>query len=238
MRLRRARGDERQQLRWFAYASALLPVSFAFYFFGADRTTALVGAALLGVAIVGIPVSAAIAIFKYRLYDIDVVIGKTVVVGVLAAFATAVYVAVVVGIGALVGSRGGEPSVLLAVVATAVVAVAFQPVRQRAQRLADRVVYGERATPYDVLSDFSERLAGAFATQDLLPRMARMLAEGTGAARADVWLRVGDRMRPAGSGLLMPPRWRRCPSRATRSSRSTARIWPFPSVTRGSCSGP
>jgi len=199
VRLRRARGDERQQLRWFAYASALLPVSFFLYFVGGNRTTDLAGAALLGVAVVGIPVSAAIAIFKYRLYDIDVVIGKTVVVGVLAAFVTAVYVAVVVGIGALVGSRGGEPSVLLAVVATAVVAVAFQPVRQRAQRLADRVVYGERATPYDVLSDFSERLAGAFATQDLLPTMARMLAEGTGAARADVWLRVEDRMRPAGS---------------------------------------
>ncbi len=198
VRLRRARGDERQQLRWFVYASAFLPVSFAFFFFGPNRTALLFGAALLGVAIVGIPVSAAIAIFKYRLYDVDVVIGKTVVVAVLAAFATAVYLAVVVGIGALVGSRGGEPSVLLAVVATAVVAVAFQPVRQRAQRLADRVVYGERANPYDVLSDFSERLAGAFATQDLLPTMARMLAEGTGAARADVWLRAGDRIRPTG----------------------------------------
>jgi signal transduction histidine kinase len=202
VRLRRARGDERQQLRWFVYASAFLPVSFLLYFVGqfiGNRSLDLAGAILLGVAVIGIPVSAAIAIFKYRLYDIDVVIGKTVVVGVLAAFVTAVYVAIVVGIGALVGSRGGNPSVLLAVVATTVVAVAFQPVRQRAQRLADRVVYGERATPYDVLSDFSERLAGAFATQDLLPTMARMLAEGTGAARADVWLRVDDRIRPAGS---------------------------------------
>jgi signal transduction histidine kinase len=203
VRLRRARGDERQQLRWFAYASALLPFSFFLYFLGhgigENRTILLAGAVLLGVALTGIPVSAAIAIFKYRLYDIDVVIGKTVVVGVLAAFVTAVYVGVVVGIGALVGSRGGHPSVLLAVMATAVVAVAFQPVRQRAKRLADRVVYGERATPYDVLSDFSERLAGAFATQDLLPTMARMLAEGTGAARADVWLRVDDRIRPVGS---------------------------------------
>jgi len=199
VRLRGARGDERQQLRWFVYAAALLPVAFAFFFFGPNRTTDLIGSVLLAIAIIGIPVAAAIAIFKYRLYDIDIVIEKTVVVGVLVAFATVVYLAVVVGVGTLVGSQGGRPSVLLAVVATALVAIAFQPGRQWAQRLANRVVYGERADPYDVLSDFSERLAGAFALQDLLPRMARMLSEGTGAARADVWLRIGDRLRPAGS---------------------------------------
>ena len=199
----------------------------------------LVGAALLGVAIIGIPVSAAIAIFKYRLYDIDVVIGKTVVVGVLAAFATAVYVAVVVGIGALVGSRGGEPSVLLAVVATAVVAVAFQPVRQRAQRLADRVVYGERAHPYDVLSDFSERLAGAFATQDCCPGWPRMLAEGTGAAvpmSGCAWANACA-LRDRGPPDACPAPLRVL-SRVTSSPRSTARIRRFPSVTEGSCSGP
>jgi signal transduction histidine kinase len=210
VRLRRARGDERQQLRWFVYAAAFLPVSFAFAFFGTNRTTDLISAALLIIAITGIPVAAGIAILKYRLYDIDVVIGKTVVVGVLAAFATIVYLGVVVGVGTLVGTQGGEPSILLAVVATAVVAVAFQPVRQWAQRLANRLVYGERATPYDVLSDFADRLADNFATQDLLPRMAKMLAEGTGAARADVWLRVGDDLRPAGSwpaeAAPLPPR--------------------------------
>ena len=131
------------------------------------------------------------------------------VVGVLAAFATAVYVAVVVGIGALVGSRGGEPSVLLAVVATAVVAVAFQPVRQRAQRLADRVVYGERATPYDVLSDFSERLAGAFATQDLAAHDGEDARGGDGrrSCRRVVALR-----RTAAPGRIVAPRYR--PARA------------------------
>jgi signal transduction histidine kinase len=161
---------------------------------------------LLAVAIVGMPVAAGIAILKYRLYEIDVVISKTLLVGLLAAFATVVYVVVVVVVGALIGSRGPQPSVLLAVVATAIVALAFQPVRARAQRLADRLVYGERATPYDVLSDLSERLSGAFSADDLIPRMARTLAEGTGAARADVWLRQEDRLVTAGSWPLEAPR--------------------------------
>ncbi len=199
VRLRRARGDLRQQMRWFVYAASFLPISFAFIFFGPNKTTDVIGASLLAVAISGMPAAAAIAIFRYRLYDIDIVIRRTVVVGVLISFATAVYLAIVVGVGTLVGSSGRSPNVVLAVVATAIVAVAFQPVRAWAQRLANRFVYGERATPYDVLSDFSDRLAGTFDTSDLLPRMARMLAEGTGAVRGDVWLRVGNQLRAAGS---------------------------------------
>jgi signal transduction histidine kinase len=209
VRLRRARGDERQQMRWFVFAAAFLPAAIIFFTVFNAEGTGVIGASrgtvdvitsiLLAIGVIGIPVSAGIAIFKYRLYDIDIVIGKTVVVGVLAAFATVVYIAIVVGVGTIVGSHGGQPSVLLAVVATAIVGIAFQPVRQWAQRLANRVVYGEKATPYDVLSDFSGRMAGTFALQDLLPRMAQMLAEGTGALRADVWLRRGDRLRPAGS---------------------------------------
>jgi len=199
VRLRRARGDLRQQMRWFVYAASFLPISFAFIFFGPNRTTDVIGGMLLAVAIAGVPAAAAIAIFRYRLYDVDIVIRRTVVVGILAAFATAAYLAIVVGVGTLVGSSGRRPNVVLAVVATAIVAVAFQPVRAWGQRLANRFVYGERATPYHVLSDFSDRLAGTFDTSDLLPKMARMLAEATGAVRGDVWLRVGNQLRPAGS---------------------------------------
>jgi signal transduction histidine kinase len=199
VRLRRARGELREQMRWFVYAASFLPISFAFFFFGPNRTTDVSGAILLAVAITGMPAAAAIAIFKYRLYDIDIVIRRTVVVGVLAAFATGVYLATVVGVGTLVGSSGQSPNVVLAVMATAIIAVAFQPVRASAQRLANRLVYGERATPYQVLSDFSDRLAGTFGIRDLLPRMAQMLAEGAGAVRADIWLRVGTQLRAAGS---------------------------------------
>ena len=89
----------------------------------------------------------------------------------LAAFVTAVYLAVVVGISHLINTTG-EPNVLLSIAATAIVALAFQPLRERARRLADRVVYGKRATPYEVLSEFSERMAGSYSTEDVLPRMA------------------------------------------------------------------
>jgi signal transduction histidine kinase len=75
--------------------------------------------------------------------------------------------------------------------------VGFQPVRERVQRVANRLVYGKRATPYEVLSQFSERVAGSYAMDDVMPRMARVLAEGTGAQRADVWLRNGNVWREA-----------------------------------------
>ena len=136
----------------------------------------------------------AIAVLKYRLYEIDVVIGKTVVFAVLAAFITVVYVALVVGVGTLVGT---SRSPLLSAIAAAVVAVAFQPVRERARRLANRVVYGKRATPYEVLSGFTERAAETYSTEDVLPRLAQVLAEGIGASQARVWLALGDELRPA-----------------------------------------
>jgi signal transduction histidine kinase len=139
-----------------------------------------------------------IAITRYHLYDIDVLISRTVVYAALAAFITAVYVGIVVGVGTLVGS-GGRPNLALSIVATAIVAVAFQPVRERLQKVANRLVYGKRATPYEVLSHFSERVAESYAADEVLPRMARVLADGTGAARAGVWLRAGDTLRRAAS---------------------------------------
>jgi signal transduction histidine kinase len=69
-------------------------------------------------------------------------------------------------------------------------------VRERARHAANRLVYGKRATPYEVLSGFSESVAAAYAGEDILARMARLLAEGTGATQATVWLRVGSELRP------------------------------------------
>ena len=138
--------------------------------------------------------SCGIAILKHGLYELDVVVSKTVVYGVLAAFFTAVYLAVVVGIGAAIGSTRNP---FLTVIAAAVIALAFNPVRERAKGFANRLVYGERATPYEVLSAFAERMAGTYSLEDVLPRMATILGEGTGASRARVWLRVGAELRPA-----------------------------------------
>jgi signal transduction histidine kinase len=200
-RLRHANDDvERHQLRWLAWASGVVAVSYllAFSTGWSDQTTfwgALVQ--ILSFWSFGlIPVAIGVAVLRYRLYDIDLVIRKTVVVGVLAAFIALVYVAIVAGAGAVVGARGNA---LASALAAAVVAIAFQPVARRARRLADRLVYGHRASPYEALSAFSERVGETYATDDLLPRMARILGEATGARRTDVWLKIGERFRSAAS---------------------------------------
>jgi len=76
-------------------------------------------------------------------------------------------------------------------------AAAFQPLRSQAQRIANRLVYGERATPYEVLSRFSERIADTVANDETLAQMARVLAQGTGAPQAEVWLKTGSWLRCA-----------------------------------------
>jgi signal transduction histidine kinase len=198
LRYRRGQAEERHQIRIVMYAMALYAVTF-----GASRLAGLVTSGsvvwLQDVSIIGIlavPFGAGVAVLKYRLYDIDVVIRRTLVYGSLAAFITAVYVGIAVGIGTLVGS-GGKPNLGLSILATAIVAVGFQPLREHMQRFANRLVYGKRATPYEVLSQFSERVAESYASDEVLPRMARVLAEGTGADLAEVWLRSGDVLRRA-----------------------------------------
>jgi signal transduction histidine kinase len=200
VRFRRASGDEREQIKWLAYAGVLLvaymTVSTIGQATGIDALIDSVPMRVLNfVAFLALPVAVGIALLRYRLYDVDLVIRKTVVVGLLAAFITLVYVGIVVGLGAAV--LGASSSGPLPIVAAVVIALAFQPVRARANHFANRLVLGERATPYEVLSAFSERLSGAYATEDLLPRMARILGEGTRAQRSEVWLRVGQELRPA-----------------------------------------
>jgi len=84
--------------------------------------------------------------------------------------------------------------------------VTFNPVRRAARSLADRLVYGRRATSYEVLADFSEHMAETYATDDVLPRMAQILEGATGATTATVWLRVGGELRPAATSGGDPPR--------------------------------
>ncbi|HXN01456.1 MAG TPA: histidine kinase [Candidatus Dormibacteraeota bacterium] len=197
VRFGRARGQERQQLKWFIYGCVL----FMAPILAREPVPSQVQQLLTVLLWPALPISVGIAILKYRLYDIDIVINKSLVFGTLAAFITAVYVAIVVGLGGLLGGAT-RPNLALSILATAIVAVAFQPVRERVQRLANRLVYGKRATPYEVLSQFSHRVAGTYSSEDVLPRMARVLSEGTGASRADVWIRLGDGIAPAASWPL------------------------------------
>jgi signal transduction histidine kinase len=192
VRFVRSAGEERLQLKWFA-AAALLVVAATI---PATVTNSPVATVLQNLAFLCLYAAIGIAVLKYRLYEIDIVISKAVLYGSLAIFITAVYAGLVVGVGTLAGNRR---SPLLAALAAAVVAVAFQPMRQWAGRLANRVVYGRRATPYQVLSDFARRIGGTYAAGDVLPQMAQIVAAGTGAERVVVWLRVDDELRPEAS---------------------------------------
>ncbi len=224
IRFHRAETLEREQLKWLIFAGAMLILALIGQVIigktvaNPDMATDLENS-LISLAVALVPLAAGIAILKYRLYDIDVVINKALVYASLAAFITAVYVGIVVGIGTAIG-RGDHPNLALSILATAVVAVAFQPVRERVQRFANRLVYGKRATPYETLSEFSRRMAGTYAADDVLPRMARILGEGTGAKEARVWLASpgglvpaavwpdsganGSPARPDGADLLVP----------------------------------
>jgi signal transduction histidine kinase len=110
----------------------------------------------------------------------------------VAGFVGLVYVVVVVGGGALIG-RTSSPDVALSVLATTVVALSFDRVQSALDHRLSRAVLGGQATPYDVLRQFSGTVAGTYAAEELPERMARLLADGTGALWAQVWLVVGER---------------------------------------------
>jgi signal transduction histidine kinase len=186
-RFHESRGAIRDQFKWVVWgASIFLPAIAVGFVVDTHRDLVMVVVLIASAIFLG---SYGIAVGKYGLYNIDVVISRTVAYGILAVLIAAVYVAAVTGIGQLIGS-GPEPNPVLAVAATAAVAVAFQPLRRRLERFASRVVYGKKATPYEVLSEFSRRVA---ATDDSLVRdAARSLVEGTTAGAAGVWVTNGD----------------------------------------------
>jgi signal transduction histidine kinase len=202
LRYRRASGDDRQRYKWFVYGVAVFIVGFFLQTILADalNVDSALANAIFDLALLGVPIGTGFAILRHQLFDVDVVINRTIVVGALAAFVTVVYVGLVVGLGALLlGSEAGAGS-LLTILAAVVIAVAFQPVRAWAQRLANRLVFGKRATPYEVLSDFSDRLGGGGVDQErLLPEIARTVGQGIGATSAFVWLKVGPELQGAGS---------------------------------------
>ena len=227
VRFARSAGEERLQLKWFAAAAVLVVATFI----ATILTNSVAANVLNSLAFLCWYAAIVIAVLKYRLYEIDIVISKAVLYGSLAVFITAVYAALVAGIGTLVGNRH---SVLLAALAAAVVAVAFEPARQWAGRLANRVVYGRRATPYQVLSDFARRIGATYASEDVLPQMAHIVAAGTGAERVVVWLRVGDELRPEASSDGRPAA-APCPlpGRTCRGCRTPT--WAYRWCTRAHC---
>jgi signal transduction histidine kinase len=196
VRFRRSRGIERQQLKWFAFAVVVLVV----YFIVSATLESLGisegawGEVVSAILLLAIPIAVGIAILQYRLWDLDVVVKKTVAAGTLVLIAIAAYAAAVALIGALAIDQD-RPALLFAIALA--LGIAFRPAMRVGRRVADRLVYGRRATPYEVLTEFSERVGDAYATEDVLARMAQILGEGTGAEAARVWLRVDEVYRPA-----------------------------------------
>jgi signal transduction histidine kinase len=196
------RGDQRlrQQMKWLALALAgmlltQLAGALAVAFGQADTLWESVPFALTPFLVfLAIPAAMGIAILRRRLFDIDVIISRALLVTLLSAGVTAVYTAIVLGIGALAGS-GSHP--WLTVAAAVVIALVFQPLRQRASLLANQLVYGHRATPYQVLSDFAADMAGQLDLGEALDRMVSLLAPASGASRVEAWIRVGGELRSA-----------------------------------------
>ncbi len=193
-RFRRSTGVERQQIKWVAFGLPVAVLLLVLSGFAGNET--LLGSVLGGISYLVFPVTIGIAILRFHLYDLDLVVRKTLLYGSLAAFISVAYVGIVVGVSAIVGS-GDSQNLALSVAATAIVAIGFQPVRTRAERFANRLVYGKRATPYEILAEFSGRMGEAYNDDDVLSRMSRVLGEGIAAEHAQVWLHVGEELRVA-----------------------------------------
>ena len=205
LRYGRADGEERQQIRWLAYVA----ITLATMIVAGILAGLLMGERYEGswvsdvfflgsfaVIAVGVPGAIGVAVLRYRLYDLDLVIKKTVVFAILVGLLTAIggAVAVLVGIG-VVPSLYDTPALLM--VAGVLYGLVTIPLYRLSKRIADRVVYGSRANPYEVLTEFSERVGETYAAEDVLPRMAAVLGEATGADEATVWLRIGAELQPA-----------------------------------------
>jgi signal transduction histidine kinase len=191
VRFRRSSEVVRSQLKLVVWALALVPLIFVT---GSIAPHDLwINTAVFVGALAAVPIAITVAIVRHNLFDIDVVISRSVTFGVLAVFIGGVYVGIVVGVGELFGGAGSS-SFGLSVVATAVVALGFQPVRVWVEGWANRLVYGKRATPYEVLARFSHRAAEE-SDEDVVGRIPRLIVDGTGAVEAVVWVSEGDGFR-------------------------------------------
>jgi hypothetical protein len=195
MRLRRSRGEERQQIKWFAYAGVLLATSTAITYVLSEASSlrwlgwAAFLPAMLGMA--GIPVAVGIAIFKYRLYEIDIIINRTLVYGLLTAILAGVYfggvTATQVVFTALTGQE--EQPQLAIVVSTLVIAALFTPLRRRIQSFIDRRFYRRKYDARKTLDAFSAKLRNDTDLDALSDDLVGVVRETMQPAHVSLWLR-------------------------------------------------
>lgn len=165
IRFRRSRGDERQQIKWIYYALGVLFLSYWIFqgieFFAGDQASSFWSA--LGVTVwrlgrFTLPLAIGFSILKYRLYEIDFLINRTLVYGALTTITVAVYIFLVTGLGSLVPAQN---NLFLSLVATGVIAVFFNPLHIRLQHGVNRLMFGERDDPYTVLSHLGRVLSNS-----------------------------------------------------------------------------
>ncbi|MEO7061032.1 MAG: hypothetical protein ABI083_15020 [Lapillicoccus sp.] len=191
VRLRRSRDDVRRQLLWIASSAAFLAFGVVVILV-VPRMTGVEGTWLAGLPLrlaqVAVPFCVAVAVLRHRLLDIDLIVNRALVLALATMLVAVGYILVVVTVGLAVGSGAGGfwPSLL----ATAVVALAFQPMRRRLVRVADRLAFGVAAAPYEALADLSRRLGESPDPSALLPAVAEAAAHAVNANRAIVVLRL------------------------------------------------
>jgi hypothetical protein len=190
-RFRRSQGVERQQLKWFTYAGALMILSLL-------ATDALLPdnagvEVLAGLIIALVPLAAGIAILRYRLYDIDRLINRTLVYGTLTALLGGVYAAVVLILGQGFGGVGGQTPSWAVAGATLAVAALFQPARRRIQAVVDRRFNRRRYDAAKTVEAFSARLRDEIDLDTLLAELLAVVNQTMQPTKASLWLRSPTR---------------------------------------------
>jgi hypothetical protein len=185
VRFRRARGVERQQLKWLAYAGGVLMIA------PAIQDSWLGGWALAAVLLaqLAIPAAIGVAILRYRLYDIDRLINRTLVYGLLTALLAAVYAGLVLGLGQLFGGLGTEPPSWAVAGATLAVAALFQPVRRRIQALVDRRFNRRKYDAAKTIEAFSVRMRDEVDLDTLSAELLAVVDQTMQPTRVSLWLR-------------------------------------------------
>jgi two-component system NarL family sensor kinase len=193
VRFRSARGIERAQLKWLAFAGVIVIVAnvlggVPWLIWGDDPITQEFYIIVTDITVVSIVAAAGIAILRYRLWDIHILINRTLVYGALTALVVAIYVVIVGTFGVLLQTGG---STLVSLFGTGIVALSFQPMRERLQHGVNRLMYGERDDPYVVLGRLSQRLEMVSASQSVLPTIAETVADAFKLPYAAIALKEG-----------------------------------------------
>jgi hypothetical protein len=191
VRFRRSGSLERQQIKWLAFAASAVPVWFLTNapIEAASRTLFDVMEALIFVAL--IPVAAGVAILRYRLYDIDVIIKRTLVYGALTTILVLVYVGGVVGLQALLRALTGQqeqPQVAI-VVSTLAIAALFSPLRRRIQSFIDRRFYRHKYDAAKTLEAFNSKLRNETDLEGLNGELVGVVRETMQPVHAGLWLK-------------------------------------------------